>query len=76
MNAAKSQWGSTFHQDGGVEHDALEDSDVYLDRGEDPVKELECILSEKVNEARKAGISEEGSRRLAGLLKKYQSVFE
>ena len=76
MNAVKSQWGSTFHQDGGAEDDALEDSDVYVDLGEDPVKELECMLSNKVDEARKTGISGEGSRRLAGLLKRYQTVFE
>ena len=76
MNAAKSQWGSTFHQDGGAEDDALEDSDVYVDLGEDPVKELECMLSKKVDEARKAGISGEGLRWLAGLLEKYQPVFE
>ena len=53
MNAAKSQWGYTFHHGGGVE----DDSDVYVDLGENLVKELECILSEKCNEGRKAGIS-------------------
>ena len=34
-----------------------------MDLGENPVKELECMLSEKVNEAQKAGISEESSAR-------------
>ena len=49
---------------------------MYVDLGEYPVKELECMLSKKVDEARKAGISGEGSRRLLGLLKKYQPAFE
>ena len=39
MSAAKSQWGSTFRQDGGVEDEPLEDSDVYVDLGEEPDKE-------------------------------------
>ena len=72
MSAAKAQWGSTFHQDGGAEEDALEDSDVYVDLGDDPIEDLEAMLEQRVEEARAAGISEKGSKRLTTLLKKYQ----
>ena len=44
MSAMRSQWGSTFHQDGGVEDGALEYGDVNVHLGEDPAKEVECIL--------------------------------
>ena len=52
MNAAKSQWGSTFHQDRGLDEDALEDSDMYVDLGEDLVTDLEGILSELTKRGR------------------------
>ena len=65
---AREQWGSTFHQDGGMEEDALEDIDVFVDLGEDPIQELDVLLQERVAEAITAGMSQSGSEKFKNLL--------
>ena len=73
---ARELWGSTFHQNGGTEEGALEDSDIYDDQGEDPIQKLDVVLQERVPEAITAGLSESGSKNLKDLLEKYKAVFE
>ena len=55
---AREQWGSTFHQDGGTEEDVLENSDIYVELGEDPIQELNVLLRERAAEAITAGMSD------------------
>ena len=76
MDITRSQIGSTYHCDAHGEEDHLEESDVYVDLGDDPVEELRSELAKRVEEARQNGISERGAARLSDLLNKYESVFE
>ena len=70
------QEGSTYHRHGGYEYDALDDSDVYVDLGDETPEELETALNKMLLEAKTQGISETGQRRLEKLLQEYKSVFE
>lgn len=65
----------TFHSQGGGEEDSMDDSDVYVDLGEDPVEDLEAALASRVEDARRAGMTEGGLATLAALLKKHQHIF-
>lgn len=70
------EFGSTFHSQGGTEEDKLEDSDIYIDLGEDTPDKLDTALHERVQQARANGMSEAGCDRLSNLFEKYHSVFE
>lgn len=48
--------GSTFHSQGANEMDALEDSDVYLDLGDDPPEDLDFALKGSVKQAKENGL--------------------
>lgn len=67
--------GPAFHSEGGAEFDALEDSDVYIELGEDDPKELQKALQESAAAAREAGMTEQETTRLRKLLNDYESVF-
>ena len=67
---------STFHSQGGFEDDYLEDSNVYIDLGDDPLDDLRAALALRVVEARAEGMSAEGCNELSELLKEYEQVFE
>ncbi len=66
----------TFHSHGGAEEDMLDDGDVYVDLGEDKVRDLEAALEARVADAKSNGLSNAGAARLASLLSKYKQVFE
>lgn len=70
------EFGSTFHHQRGTEEDSLEDSDIYIDLGEDSPDKLKACLAERVHEARTNGMSDDGCKQLSNLLDKYESVFE
>ena len=76
MANVNAGFGATYHQDGDAgDEDDLQDSDVYVDLGEDSVEDLRSTLRDRVDEARRNGMTEEGSRKLEGLLQKYEQVF-
>ena len=67
--------GSTFHSEGGVEEDQLDDAAVYVDLGEDDPAELNKALKKLVSDAVERGLDEVGAARLASLVEKYKSIF-
>lgn len=69
------EYGSTYHSGGGADADMLEDSDVYVDLGDDPKEDLDQALKKKVDEAISNGLSSDGGARLTALLSRYKSVF-
>ena len=64
-------FGSTFHSEGGGEDDHLEDSNFYVDLGEDSPDELKKAVANLVEDARNNGLSDAGSERLTRMLRKY-----
>lgn len=70
------EYGSTFHRHGCTEEDKLEDSDIYVDLGEDTPEELKAAFAARVDQARENGLSEAGTVKLAALLQKHKKVFE
>ena len=76
INAMTKTFGTTFHSDCGTEEDMLEDSDVYVDVGEDSPEELGMALSERLSEARKSGLSDLGSQKLKSIIDKHKQVFD
>lgn len=67
---------STFHSEGCAEVDCLEESDVYVDLGDDPEEDLTAALDCLVQDGKKFGLSDEGCTRLTALLKQHRSVFD
>ena len=67
--------GSTYQSAAGVDDDMLEESDVYVDLGDDPNQNLDHALTAKVGEAVSNGLSPSGRVRLTELLSRYKSVF-
>ena len=65
-----------FHSDGGMESDNLDDAQVYIDLGEDPVEELRQELWTRVEEAKEGGLSPTGANRLEDLLEEHLSIFD
>ena len=76
INAMTKNSGTTFHSDCGTEEDMLEDSDVYVDLGEDSPEELDMALSERLSEARKSGLSDIGAQKLKNIIDKHKQVFD
>ena len=58
----------TYHSHGGEEADALDDSDVYIDLGDDPEEELDAALEKSVLDAEENGLSEQGVGKLRRIL--------
>ena len=52
--------GSTYHSAAGVDDEMLEESDVYVDLGDDPNENLDHALKAKVGEAVSNGLSPSG----------------
>ena len=65
----------TYHGHSGEETDALDDSDVYIDFGDDLEKELDAALEKSVLDAEKDGLSEQGVEELRRVLQERRSVF-
>ena len=62
---------SLFHSDRGAVSDNLEDTEVYIDLGDDPVDDLRDELKTLVQAAADAGLSASGVSRLNTLLKEH-----
>lgn len=58
-----------------MEVDCLEDSDVYVDLGEDPDEDLSTALDALVRDGRNNGLNDDGFTRLTVILKQHKSVF-
>ena len=69
-------FGTTFHSDCGTEEDMLEDSDVYVDLGEDSPEERDMALPETLSGARKSGLSDIVAQKLKKFIDKHKQVFE
>ena len=76
INAMTKHFGTTFHSDCGTEEDMMEDSDVYVDLGEDSPEELDMALSERLSESRKSGLSDIGAQKLKNIIDKHKQVFD
>lgn len=66
---------STFHSQ-GESIDDLDDSEIYIDLGEDDANGLNDALAECVQQAADNGMYESGCKKFNGLLQAYKSVFE
>ena len=58
------------------ERNPLENTDVYVDLGEDIPEELDACLKRQVISSRTSGLSENGCAKLTELLQDYRSIFE
>ena len=67
---------SVFHQYGGEEEDCLDESNVYIDLGDDSEEELSKSLNDSVQHAINAGMSSEGARDLREIINRNRSVFD
>lgn len=66
-----------FHSDeGGEEVDALDDSSVYIDIGDDPPEERDAALEVSVQEAQQNGLSEKGADELRSIIDKHRQIFD
>ena len=73
--STRFQQTGTFHSERGMEQDMLEDSDVYIDLGEDSPKDLDSALEARVQDAQNCGLSKKGAERLRELLGKHKNIF-
>ena len=69
-------FGTPFHSDCETEEDMTEDSDVYVDLGEDCTNELDMTLSERHSQARKNGLSDIGAQKLQNIIDKHRQIFD
>lgn len=65
------EFGSTYHSEGGSDVDCLEDSNVYVDLGEEAPDELEKAITEMIDDAKYDGLSDAGVERLRSMIGKY-----
>lgn len=70
------EWGSTFHSSQGEDDDNLDESEVYIDLGEDSEEERDKALQALVQNAKQQGLSARSVERLTTLVQKYKSVFD
>ena len=71
-----SMQSGVHHSEGGLDgHDMLDDSDIYIDLGEDDPNELSAALAEAIRKAKTNGLSTAGAERLESLFEKYRSIF-
>ena len=75
MAAGSDDSGSTLHEKGDDGPDALENTDVYVDLGEDDPVELETALDGLVEKARVNGISGKSCEKLLHLVQDYCLIF-
>ena len=68
--------GSMFHSQGADESDGLDDSDVYINLGEDEPGEVDEEMARKVREAVGNGMTESEGEQLHALLTQYSQIFE
>ncbi len=54
----------------------MEDSNVYVDLGEDPEADLSAALRKRIREARDCGMSPEGLQKLESILKRFRTIFD
>ena len=76
INAMTKNFRTTFYSDCGTEEEMLEDSDVYVDLGEDSPDDLDMALSERLSEERKSGFSDIGAQKLKNIIEKHKQVFD
>lgn len=75
LSTHRSEYGSTFHSQGDEGSDFLQDSDVYVDLGEDTPEKLDETLASQVEKARSNGLTDINCARLKDLLGRYRSIF-
>lgn len=69
LSDSSFEHGSTFHSSG--EESYTEDSDIYIDIGEDPEEDLSRAIQKMIDDAVANGLSPEGAKSLEGMIKKY-----
>lgn len=67
---------SLFHEDGDVDTDGLEEENYCGDSGDDPQDVINNELKERLNQARKEGMSEEGIIKLTEIMRKHEQIFK
>lgn len=68
-------FGELVFQNGGrIEDEGLDDEDIYVDLGDDSIKDIETELEDHVSEAVKNGLSNKKENKLNEIIKKYVSV--
>lgn len=65
-----------FHSDEGGELDALEESNVYIDIGEDPESKRDEALEASVQKAGKNGLSVKAKAELRRIISKNRQIFD
>ena len=75
MATGADDFGSTFHGKGDDGQEALENTNVYVDLGEDDSAEIENALNGLVEKARTNGMSEEECEKLRHLAQAYRLIF-
>lgn len=69
--------GGVFHSDeGGEEVDALDESGVYVDIGEDSEKDRDAELESAVQRAQQQGLSDSGANTLRQIIDKHRAIFD
>lgn len=66
---------SVFHSGGNVEEDGLVNEEICVDFGDDPPKEVENELKERIKEAVQNGLSKAGEKKLQEIIQRHRSVF-
>jgi len=69
LSDSSFEHGSTFHSSG--DESFTEDSDIYIDIGEDSEEDLRCAVEKMIEDAVENGLSPEGTNRLREMIKKY-----
>ena len=67
--------GAMYHSQGANETDGLENTEVYINLGEDAPGAVENELRKKVEEAKQNGLSQNEGDQLLTLLMKYKEIF-
>lgn len=67
--------GSAFHSQGEEGSDAMDNTSVYIDLGEDTQEGLHSALQQLLSSAPDNGLSDEGLEKLSGLLERHRSIF-
>ena len=76
LQRRNQDFGSTFHSHGSTQEDKLEDSNIYIDLGEDVPEDLDVALAARVEQACANGMSIEGSKKLADIIQQHKQIFD
>lgn len=76
LKTSHFEFWSTFRGEGEDGKEENEESDVYIDIGEDSEHDPDAALAARVQEAQDEGMSEGGTKILQALLQKHKQVFE